>query len=161
LRDLIQRAALTNRHNGYRRTVCCCFSELTGKAGLPFHASGDGACDSRATKRGQAIENKQFCEMTSFAPPMIPTNYDRIAKPFVSLSEMNPLAFAGFSASSRSNTQWREIKASGLTQRTLGESATRKWRRKPLESLKTDSEMAPPAPVAGRENRLGELRISP
>jgi hypothetical protein len=30
-----------------------------------------------------------------------------------------------------------------------------------LESLKTDSEIAPPVATAGRENRSGELRISP
>ena len=49
---------------------------------------------------------------------------------------------------------------SGRARRTLRESATRKWRRKPLESLKTDSEVAPPAPVARRETRPGELCIS-
>jgi hypothetical protein len=28
-------------------------------------------------KRGQAIENKQFCEMAHFVPPMISTTYDQ------------------------------------------------------------------------------------
>jgi hypothetical protein len=64
-------------------------------------------------KGGQAIENKQFCEMAPFSPPMISTTYRQLAKPFVSVSEMNPLAFAGFSASPRPKTQWRESIASG------------------------------------------------
>ena len=36
--------------------------------------------------------------MAHFAPPMISMTYGRLAKPIVSLCEMNPFAFAGFSA---------------------------------------------------------------
>src|SRR6185312_17017771 len=34
--------------------------------------------------------------MIDFAPPMMSMTYDRGAKPFVSLCEMNPVDFAGF-----------------------------------------------------------------
>jgi hypothetical protein len=41
----------------------------------------------------------------------------------------------------------------------LGVTATRKWRRKPLKWLKTDSEMAPGRfAVAGKANRSGEFQ---
>jgi hypothetical protein len=40
---------------------------------------------------------------------MISMAYAKLAKPFVSLGEMNPFAFAGFSASSRPKKKWREI----------------------------------------------------
>jgi hypothetical protein len=59
-------------------------------------------------KGGQAIENKQSCEMAPFVPPMISMAYGRLAKPFVSLGERKPFAFAGFSASSRAKTQGSE-----------------------------------------------------
>jgi hypothetical protein len=62
---------------------------------IPQNGLGNGA--PRPWSPGKEhVENKQFCETTSFAPPMISMTYGRIAKPFVSLSEMNPLAFAGF-----------------------------------------------------------------
>jgi hypothetical protein len=125
-----------------------CFSELKRPA-RRFSAPGWRLRLVRSEKGGQAIENKQFCEMGPFASPMIPTTYDQLAKPFVSLREMNPLAFAGFSASSRSKTRWREING-GFGARAA--DVTRKWRRKPLEPLKTDSEMAPQA----RSRRAGE-----
>jgi hypothetical protein len=34
--------------------LCYCFSELTAKAGSPFHAGRDGACDSGETKGGSS-----------------------------------------------------------------------------------------------------------
>src|SRR6516165_9590130 len=75
---------------------------------IPQNGLGNGA--PRPWSPGKEhVENKQFCETTSFAPPMISMAYGRLAKPFVSLSEMNPLAFAGFSASSRPKTQGSEI----------------------------------------------------
>ena len=43
-------------------------------------------------KGGQVIENKQFREMTDFAPLMISMAYDPVAKSLVSLGEM-PLRF--------------------------------------------------------------------
>jgi hypothetical protein len=63
--------------------VCYCFSELIGPARrfmgpvwrLRFHAK---------RKRGQAIENKQFCETPRFAPQRLTTS---VAKPLVSLGE--------------------------------------------------------------------------
>jgi hypothetical protein len=100
---------------------------------------------------GQIIENKRFREIAHFAPPMISMRYDRLAKPIVSLCEMNPLAFAGFFASSRPRTKRREIGGGfeacaadvAVVPSRFGQPpapATRKWRRKPLESLKTDSD---------------------
>ena len=50
---------------------------------LRFHAKRKG---------GQAIENKQFCEMAYFASPMI----SMTSKPFVSLGERKSFAFAVF-----------------------------------------------------------------
>jgi hypothetical protein len=41
-------------------------------------------------KGGEAIENKQLREMVHFAPLMISTTYNRIAKPSVSRCERNP-----------------------------------------------------------------------
>jgi hypothetical protein len=84
---------------------------------------------------------------------MISTAYYRLAKPFVSLSEMNPFAFAGFSASSRSKTQWREIerlrgwRGGRCTSLRLGNGAASLWKWH-----KTDPEMAPPV----RSRRAGE-----
>jgi hypothetical protein len=34
--------------------ICYCFSELSGKAGSPFHAGRDGVCDSGETKSGSS-----------------------------------------------------------------------------------------------------------
>jgi hypothetical protein len=110
-------------------------------------------------KWGQAIENKQVCEMAYFVPLMISTTYDQRRETARFARRKNPCAFAGFSASSRPKTHGSEING-GFGARAVGtlrESATR--RRKLLESLKTDSQMAPPAPVARRENRSGELRM--
>jgi hypothetical protein len=144
-----------------RAGVCYCFSELSGKAGSPFHGGRDGVAIRAKRKGGQAIENKQLREMVHFAPPTISMAYDTARETVHFARRMNPFAFAGFSASSRAKTQESEIDAdSGLARRTLRESATRNWRREPLESVETDSEIAPPAPTAGRKNRPSELRIT-
>jgi hypothetical protein len=59
---------------------------------------GSGALAIRAKRKwGQALENKRSRETTDFAPPMISRTYDGDAKPIVSLCEMNPVVFAGFS----------------------------------------------------------------
>jgi hypothetical protein len=94
--------------------------------------------------------------MPHFAPEMISMTYDRLAKPFVSLSEMNPFAFAlVFPPGRGPKRKGREIDDGfKLARRTRRNSADRKWRRKLLESLKTDSEMAPGQfTVASKENR--------
>jgi hypothetical protein len=87
---------------------------------------------------------------------MISMTYDRLAKPFVSLSEMNPFAFALVFPPGHGPKNARAAKsmaASNLARRTRRNSEDRKWRRKPLKSLKTDSEMAPGRfAVAGKEN---------
>jgi hypothetical protein len=72
---------------------------------------------------------------------MISTTYRQLAKPFVSLSEMNPLAFAGFSASSRLKTQGSEING-GFGARAADVARV------------CDSEMAPQA-VGIAQNGLG------
>jgi hypothetical protein len=111
-------------------------------------------------KGDQVIENKQSREATDLAPPMISMAYEQVAKPFVSLSEMNPRAFAGFPARPGPKRKDREIDGGLRLARTLRDSATRKWRRKSLESLKSDSEMAR-GRCAGKENRSDELGIRP
>jgi hypothetical protein len=60
-------------------------------------------------KAGQAIENKQFCEMTHFAPPMISRTYDQRRETVRFARRKEAFAFAGFSAPSRPNTQGSEI----------------------------------------------------
>ena len=60
-------------------------------------------------KGGQAIENKQFCEMAHFALPMISRTYDQRRETARFARRKNPFAFAGFSASSRAKTQGSEI----------------------------------------------------
>jgi hypothetical protein len=72
---------------------------------------------------------------------MISRTYDRLAKPFVSLGERNPFAFAGFPASSRPKTQGSEIN-DGFGARAADVA--------PLG----DSEMAPQA-VGIAQNGLG------
>ena len=112
---------------------------------LRFHAK---------RKAGQAIENKQLREMVHFAPPMISRTYDQRRETARFARRKESFAFAGFSASSTPKTQGSEINGGFAgSRRTSRESATRNWRRKPLESLKMDSEIAPPVPTAGRENR--------
>jgi hypothetical protein len=45
-----------------RAGVCYCFSELIGKAGSPFHAGRDGACDSmRNEKRVKPLKGVCYC----------------------------------------------------------------------------------------------------
>jgi hypothetical protein len=53
------------------------------KAGSPLMRAGLAVAIRAKRKGGQAIENKQFCEMARFAPPMISTTYRRLAKPSV------------------------------------------------------------------------------
>jgi hypothetical protein len=66
--------------------------------------------------------------------------YDRLAKPFVSLGERNPALLLVFPPRQGPRRKGAKSTAdSGLARRTSRGSATRKWRRKPLESLKTDS----------------------
>jgi hypothetical protein len=60
-------------------------------------------------KCGQAIENKQFCEMVHFAPPMISRTYDQRRETARFARRKESFAFAGFSASSTPNTQGGEI----------------------------------------------------
>jgi hypothetical protein len=60
-------------------------------------------------KAGQAIENKQLCEMAHFAPPMISRTYDQRRETARFARRKEAFAFAGFSASSRPQTQGSEI----------------------------------------------------
>jgi hypothetical protein len=87
--------------------------------------------------------------MTDFAPPMISRTYERVAKPLASLGERNPFAFAVFRLVETQNVRTAKSGLPGP-----------KWRRKPLESLKTDSEMAP-GRFEGKQDRPGDFRISP
>jgi len=90
---------------------------------------------------------------------MISRAYDLGAKSFVSLGEMNPVDFAGFPFRRGAKRNGREIdggfRAHGGTPRDTGpggqRGTTRKWRRKPLESLETDAEMAPPLRKSAEE----------
>ena len=64
--------------------------------------------------------------MGHFAPSMISRAYDGGAKRFVSLGEMTPVDFAGFSASSRPKREDREIDGvRGLAWRMLRDAADR------------------------------------
>jgi hypothetical protein len=116
---------------------------------LAIHAKRKGA---------QAIENKQLREMVHFAPPMISTAYDQRRETARFARRKESFAFAGFSASSRPKTQGSEI-TGGFGARAADVAPLGNGAPKPLEWLKTDSEVAPPAPTAGRENRSGELRM--
>jgi hypothetical protein len=97
-------------------------------------------------KADQAIENKQVCEMIHFAPPMISTTYDQRRETARFARRKESFRFCRFSASSTAKTQGSEING-GFGARAADVS--------PLG----DSEMAPPVPTAGRENRSGELRM--
>ena len=108
--------------------------------------AGVAACDSGETKKGEAIENKQLREMVHFAPPMISMGYDQRRETARFARRKESFAFAGFSASSRPKTQGSEINGGfGRAEEVA-----------PLGG----SQMAPRAPVAGRENRSGELRMN-
>jgi hypothetical protein len=86
-------------------------------------------------KGGQAIENKQFSEMPRFRAPMISRTYGQRRETARFARRKNPLAFAGFSASSRSKTQWREInggfgaRAAEVASLRLGNGAASRWNR--------------------------------
>jgi hypothetical protein len=101
--------------------------------------------------------------MTDFAPPMISRTYERVAKALVSLRERKPFTFAVFrlveAQNARTANSGRLPDSCG---RRRSESVAPKRRRKPLKSLKTESEMAPGRlAVEGKESRPGDLRISP
>jgi hypothetical protein len=110
-----------------------------------FMRAGMAVAIPAKRKGGQAIENKQVCEMVHFAPPMISRIYDQRRETARFARRKKSFAFAGFSASSRPKTQGSEING-GFGARAADVA--------PLG----DSEMAAPVPVAGR-NRSGELRI--
>jgi hypothetical protein len=67
---------------------------------LRFHAKRKG---------GQAIENKQVCEIVHFAPPMISKAYDAARETVRFARRKKSSAFAGFFASSRAKAQGSEI----------------------------------------------------
>jgi hypothetical protein len=89
--------------------------------------------------------------------------YARVAKPFVSLGEMNPSAFAGFPLRRGPKRKDREINGGfGARAADVARLCDSEMAPKPLESLKTDSEMAPGRfVVEGKDNRSGEFRINP
>ena len=88
--------------------------------------------------------------MTDSAPIVISTTYAMPCKGFISPSEMS-VSFWPFSASS-----W--LAASRDGQDEVGARTTRKWRRKPRESLKTDSETASAASPSRATRRRCERR---
>jgi hypothetical protein len=117
--------------------VCYRFSELTARLARRFMRAGMAVAIRAKRKRGQAIENKQLCEIPRFAPPMISMAYGRLAKPLVSLGERILSLLLVFPPRRGPRRKGAKSTAdSGRTRRTLRGSATRKWRRKPLESLK-------------------------
>ena len=85
------------------------FFRISGKAGSPFHGAGMALAIQAKRKGGQAIENKQLCEMAYFAPPMISMAYDPRRETVHFARRKTAFAFAGFSASSRAKTQGSEI----------------------------------------------------
>jgi len=133
--------------------VFYCFAERNGRpARASYEAlggAGVGALAIRAKrKRDQVIENKQSGEMTDFAPPVIPRTYDPAAKRLVSFGEMNPFVFADVPPGRGPK---RNGAKSAPPPGSRGERPIRpaagddpKCRRKPLESLETDAEIAPP-----------------
>ena len=140
-----------------------CFPELAARP-LASHRTPGGRVRRRTgsrrsrfaakRKRGQAIENKQSREMTDFVPPMISRTYDQAAKRFISPGAM------------KSTEAWRPLgrrSRGGVS--AVGGGDDPKWRRKPLESLETDSKTPPP--VHARERGypapapLAELALKP
>jgi hypothetical protein len=99
--------------------VFYCFSEIKAKPDSRFSWAARRRSQFAKRNGGQGIENKQFREMAHFVHPMISKTYDQGAKPIVSLCEMKPFAFAGFSGSPKPKTKWREIDR-GLEQRPPG-----------------------------------------
>jgi hypothetical protein len=91
--------------------------------------------------------------MAYFALIMISTTYDQRRETARFARRKESFRFCRFSGSSRPKTQWCELdggfKARVADVARLG-SATRKWRRKPLESLKMDSEVAGRPFLCGR-----------
>jgi hypothetical protein len=91
-------------------------------------------------KGGQVIENKQLREMAYFAPPMISRTYDQRRETACFARRRNPFVFAGFSTSSRPQTQGSQINGG--------------FRARSGRSAIGDSEMAPQAVGIG-QNGLG------
>jgi hypothetical protein len=89
--------------------VCYCFSELAARPARRFMRAGMAVAIHAKRKGGQAIENKQFCEMAYFALPMISRTYDQRRETVRFARRKEAFAFAGFSASSTPNTQGSEI----------------------------------------------------
>jgi hypothetical protein len=96
------------------------FFRTGGKAGSPFHLAGTTLAIPAKRKGGQAIENKQFCEMVHFAPVMIPRTYDQRRETARFARRKDP--FGGPSAARRLGT--------GAASRWNRSKRTRKWRRR-------------------------------
>ena len=79
--------------------------------------------------------------MTDFAPPMISRTYERVAKPFVSLGERNPFAFAVFPPRRGPKRKDREIRAASRSEMAPGrfavEGKENSTRRLSYQSLTT------------------------
>jgi hypothetical protein len=123
-----------------RRVSGTVFPNL-GKAGSPFHGAGMALAIHAKRKWGQAIENKQFCEMAYFAPIMISRTYGQRRETVRFARRKDPFVFAGFSASSRPKTQGSEINGG------FGRVAD--------VARVGDSEVPPRAPTAGRRIERG------
>jgi hypothetical protein len=126
--------------------VCYCFSELTARPARRFMRAGMALAIHAKRKGGQAIENKQLREMVHFAPPMISRTYDQ---------RRETARFARRKESFRFCRFFRLVEAQDEGSEINGGSGARAADVAPLG----DSEMASPAPTAGRENRSGELRM--
>jgi hypothetical protein len=63
----------------------------------------------RNEKGGKPLKTNNSAKRPISHPQSSQRLTTRLAKPFISLGERNPFAFAGFSASSRAKTQSREI----------------------------------------------------
>ena len=85
------------------------FFRTRRKAGSPFQRAGMAVAIHAKRKGGQAIENKQFCEMAHFALPMISRTYDQTRETVRFALRNESFRFCWFSASSRAKTQGSEI----------------------------------------------------
>jgi hypothetical protein len=117
-----------------------------------------GALAIRAKRNGvQVIENKQFRETPHFAPPTtsMALRLHRETARFI----WRKIAFAIVRWSSL-RRNGREI--GGGFRGSCGEGCDdRKWRRKPLESLRTDSQMAPAGPLSPDAARIDQANAYP
>jgi hypothetical protein len=111
-------------------------------------------------KGGQVVENKQSREITRFRAPMISRTYDQRRETIRFARRKESFAFAGFSASSRPKTQVSEINGGfGARAADVARVCDSQMAPQAVGIAQNDSQMAPPAPTAGRENRSGELRM--